>query len=156
MESWNQSSSDAVRQHTPEPVNRRIDERVEACVRAMAAQDRYSHTAYLSKLEQEWDLNRALLVGTSALALSSVALSRKRGSGWLGLGIAACVLALQHGLTGFGPATAVARLLGVRTRSEIDLEKYAVKALRGDFCRIPIHDAGPLARANAALVAAQS
>jgi hypothetical protein len=44
----------------------------------------------------------------------------------------------------------------VRTRREIDLEKFALKALRGDFERIPKHDGGPLARANAALVAAQS
>jgi hypothetical protein len=64
-------------------------------------------------------------------------------------------LLLQHGLLGFGPVAELVRLLGVRTRKEIDLEKFALKALRGDFERIP-HDGGPLARANAALVAAQS
>jgi len=65
-------------------------------------------------------------------------------------------LMLQQGLLGFGPLAQLVRALaGVRTRREIDLEKFALKALRGDFERIP-HDGGPLARANAALVAAQS
>jgi hypothetical protein len=64
---------------------------------------------------------------------------------------------LQHGLTGFGPLAELVRAVGgVRTRKEIDLEKFALKALRGDFERIPKSDGGPLARANAALVAAQS
>jgi hypothetical protein len=66
-------------------------------------------------------------------------------------------LLLQHGLLGFSPlGSLVRRLAGVRTRREIDLEKFALKALRGDFERIPKNDGGPLARANAALVAAQS
>ncbi|HSP79116.1 MAG TPA: hypothetical protein VLQ93_11335, partial [Myxococcaceae bacterium] len=69
-------------------------------------------------------------------------------------GVAAGLL-LQQGLLGYGPLAEGVRALGVRTRREIDLEKFALKALRGDFERIP-HEGGPLAKANAALVAAQS
>ncbi|MBU8895021.1 hypothetical protein DRW03_02020 [Corallococcus sp. H22C18031201] len=156
METWNQMSSDAVRTHTPTPVNRRIDAHVEACVRSMAERgDRVAMSQYLTKLEREWDLNRAVSVGASALAVLGLMLGRQDGGRWRVLSGVAAGLLLQHGLLGFGPLAAVMRALGVRTRREIDLEKFALKALRGDFERIP-SDGGPLARANAALVAAQS
>lgn len=152
MESWNHTSADAVRAHVPEGLNRPIDERVEACVCAMAERGRPEVTAYLALLEREWDVERGVLVGGSALALVGLLLGRR---GRAALGVLSAGLLLQQGLVGHGPLSALARLMGLRTRREIDLEKFALKALRGDFSRIP-HDAGPLARANAALVAAQS
>jgi hypothetical protein len=157
MESWNQTSTDAVRSHTPDGVNKRIDERVERCVRHMAQQDRPEISRYLEKLEREWDLNRAVMVVGSLASLLGLWLARRDGGGWRVLGGVAAGLVLQQGLTGFGPLAELVRAVGgVRTRREIDLEKFALKALRGDFERIPRSDGGPLARANAALVAAQS
>ena len=156
MESWNQTSTDAVRTHTPDEVNRRIDSQVEACVRHMAEHmDRPTISRYLETLEREWDVNRALMVAAPAVSVLGLALGARWGRGWNLVAGVATGLLLQQGMMGFGPLASVARLLGVRTRREIDLEKFALKALRGDFGRIP-HEGGPLARANAALVAAQS
>lgn len=155
MESWNQQTGDAVRSHTPDGVNRRIDEKVEACVRHMADEERPEQSRYLEKLEREWDLNRAVMVGASAVTLAGLALSRADGRGWRVLSALAAGLLLQHGVFGWGPLAELVRALGVRTRREIDMEKFAIKALRGDFERVP-KEGGPLARANAALVAAQS
>lgn len=156
METWNQTSSDVVRSHTPVGVNRRIDARVESCVRSMAERgDRAAMSRYLQQLEREWDLNRAVTVGGAALAALGLLLGSRDGGGWRILGGVAAGILVQHGLLGFSPLSAALRELGVRTRREIDLEKFAIKALRGDFERIP-NDGGPLARANAALVAAQS
>jgi hypothetical protein len=39
----------------------------------------------------------------------------------------------QHAMQGWCPPVPLFRRLGVRTREEIDREKYALKALRGDF-----------------------
>ena len=39
----------------------------------------------------------------------------------------------QHATQGWCPPVPLFRKLGVRTRSEIDREKYALKILRGDF-----------------------
>ncbi|MFL5350612.1 MAG: hypothetical protein ACJ8AT_38055 [Hyalangium sp.] len=157
MESWNQTATDEVRSHAPGEVNKRIDERVERCVRHMAEQERSQISHYLEKLEREWDLNRAVMVVGSAMALLGLWLARRDGGRWRILGEVAAGLMLQQGLMGFGPLAELVRALGgVRTRKEIDLEKFALKALRGDFERIPKPDGGPLARANAALVAAQS
>jgi hypothetical protein len=156
MESWNRMSTDAVRSHTPDGLNRRIDARVEKCVRHMAElQDRAAITRYLEKLEREWDLNRVVTVAASAVTVLGLALGAKDGRGWRVVSGVAAGLLLQHGLFGYGPLAELVRALGVRTRREMDLEKFALKALRGDFERIP-HEGGPLARANAALVAAQS
>ncbi len=156
MESWNRMSTDSVRTHTPDGVNRRIDARVERCVQHMAEHmDRPTISRYLEELEHEWDLNRVLSVAASAVSLLGVLLAAKEGRGWKIMSGVAAGLLLQHGLLGFGPLAELVRAMGVRTRKEIDLEKFALKALRGDFERIP-HDGGPLARANAALVAAQS
>jgi hypothetical protein len=157
MESWNQTSTDTVRSHAPEEVNKRIDEHVERCVRHMAQQDRAEISRYLEKLEREWDLNRAVMVVGSLAAVLGLWLARLDGRGWRLLSGTAAGMLLQHGLFGFGPLAELVRAVGgVRTRREIDLEKFALKALRGDFERIPKSDGGPLARANAALVAAQS
>ena len=156
MESWNQTSTDSVRTHTPDEVNRRIDSQVEACVRHMAEHmDRPAISRYLQKLEGEWDVNRTLMVVAPAVSVLGLALGARWGRRWSAVAGVATGLLLHQGLMGFGPLASFTRLLGVRTRREIDLEKFALKALRGDFSRIP-HDGGPLARANAALVAAQS
>jgi hypothetical protein len=97
-----------------------------------------------------------MVVG-SLVSVLGLWLARRDGGGWRVVGGVAAGLILQHGLTGFGPLAGLVRAVaGVRTRKEIDLEKFALKALRGDFERIPKSDGGPLARANAALVAAQS
>lgn len=157
MESWNQTAADAVRSHATKEVNQRIDERVERCVRHMAQQERPEISRYLQKLEREWDIHRAVMVAGSAVAVVGLWLARRDGGRWRILGGLAAGLMLQHGLVGFGPLAELVRAVGgVRTRREIDLEKFALKALRGDFERIPRNDGGPLARANAALVAAQS
>jgi hypothetical protein len=44
---------------------------------------------------------------------------------------------LQHALQGWCPPVPLFRSLGVRTASEIDEERYALKALRGDFEDVP-------------------
>jgi hypothetical protein len=43
------------------------------------------------------------------------------------------VFFFQHATQGWCPPLPVFRKIGVRTRREINKEKYALKALRGDF-----------------------
>jgi hypothetical protein len=44
---------------------------------------------------------------------------------------------LFHGIRGWDPPIPLLRRLGVRTRSEIDREIYALKVARGDFKGLP-------------------
>ena len=47
---------------------------------------------------------------------------------------------LQHAVQGWCPPVPVLRHLGFRTQSEIEEERYALKALRGDFRNVPTGD----------------
>ena len=40
---------------------------------------------------------------------------------------------LQHGVEGWCPPLPIFRRLGIRMQAEIEAERYALKALRGDF-----------------------
>jgi hypothetical protein len=60
----------------------------------------------------------------------------------------------QHALQGWCPPIPVFRRLGVRTQREIERERYALKALRGDFDPVPARDAAPTSeRVRASLAA---
>src|SRR5689334_2680257 len=99
MESWNRMSTDSVRTHTPEQMNRKIDARVEQCVQHMAEQmDRPAISSYLEKLEREWDLNRVVTVAASAVTVLGLALAAKDGKGWRVVSGVAAGLLLQHGI----------------------------------------------------------
>jgi hypothetical protein len=45
----------------------------------------------------------------------------------------------QPAIQGWCPPVPLFRRKGVRTRREIDAEKYALKALRGDFSNVPVN-----------------
>jgi hypothetical protein len=62
----------------------------------------------------------------------------------------------QHAVQGWCPPVPVFRRLGVRTREEIDRERYALKALRGDFDGFGKVIEDPRARAEAALDAVEA
>jgi hypothetical protein len=74
---------------------------------------------------------------------------------FLVLPVAVTAFLLQHALQGWCPPVPVFRRLGVRTAAEIDRERYALKALRGDFRRLDVVQPGanPSRRAEAALQA---
>jgi len=87
----------------------------------------------LKELDEEWDVERALEFNAAALATSSIVLGvfgRKR---WFLLAAVVTGFLAQHALQGWCPPLPILRRLGMRTAYEIDQERYALKALRGDF-----------------------
>ena len=80
------------------------------------------------------------------------------GYGWdrrfLLLPAAVLTFFAQHPLQGWCPPIPVFRRRGVRTNREIARERYAIKALRGDFDQVPPADSAEGGtRARAALAA---
>jgi hypothetical protein len=55
---------------------------------------------------------------------------------WFALPAVIGAFLLQHAVQGWCPPLPVFRQLGFRTASEIDYERYALKALRGDFAQL--------------------
>jgi hypothetical protein len=73
---------------------------------------------------------------------------------WLFLPLGVAAFLLQHAVQGWCPPVSVFRRLGVRTAGEIARERYALKALRGDFEDLSFAG-NALAQARHALAAAR-
>ncbi len=120
-----------VEQHSPESANDRIRSEMNERLVHYAAHPE-DIDARLTELDGEWDIERTLEANAATLALVGLAL----GSKWRTWNLLPAVVAaflLEHAVQGWCPPVEVFRRLGVRTMDEIDEERYALKALRGDF-----------------------
>lgn len=87
----------------------------------------------IKELGKEWDVERNLEMTASLFALTGLLLGTFSSRKWLLVPGLVLPFLFQHALMGWCPPLPIFRKLGKRTRSEIDHEKYALKALRGDF-----------------------
>jgi hypothetical protein len=92
--------------------------------------------ARLGELDREWDIERAIQANAASLAFAGLMLGLGRDRRWLVLPVAVTAFLLQHALQGWCPPVPVLRRMGFRTASEIDAERVALKALRGDFAEV--------------------
>lgn len=126
-------STDRVRANTDEKINRRIDREIEARVQEYAQRTPRDITRRINELDREWDIERVLETNASALAFTGLVLGVTQNKRWLWLPSIVLPFLFQHAVQGWCPPVPILRRLGVRTRQEIDREKYALKVLRGDF-----------------------
>lgn len=124
---------DRVRAHSSETVNREIDETIRRSVQAYAGKSSEAITKRIDELEREWDVERTLELNASTLALTGLVLGVTVNKKWLVVPGIVLPFLFQHAVQGWCPPLPILRNMGIRTREEIDLEKYALKALRGDF-----------------------
>src|SRR5688572_27998503 len=124
---------DRVRKNTSEKVNRQIEEKTKENIERYSSLDADAITMRINELDREWDIERALEVNMSSVALTGIALTVFHSRRWLALPSIVLGFFLQHAIQGWCPPLPVLRRLGFPTRKEIDQEKYALKILRGDF-----------------------
>jgi hypothetical protein len=117
--------------NTAETINRRIAEETEERIRHYAARPQQIDRR-LKELDEEWDMERTLETNAAGLALLGTVLGVINKRFLLLPGLVAGFL-LQHALQGWCPPVPLFRRAGVRTATEIERERYALKALRGDF-----------------------
>ena len=130
----NAGDADHVRENTSAEVNARLDREMRERVKSYAAKGGAEIERRIGELEREWDMERLLEVNASALAFTGVGLAAATGNRkWLIIPGIVLPFLFQHAVQGWCPPVPVFRRLGVRTRQEIEREKYAMKALRGDF-----------------------
>jgi hypothetical protein len=146
------STADRVRHNTEEAVNRRIEAETGARIRRCAGNP-HEIDRRLRELDREWDIERVLETNASLLAFAGVTLGALVNRRFLWLPAAVTAFLFQHAVQGWCPPIPILRRLGIRTAREIERERYAVKALRGDFDALPQApaagaaerpDAGPL------------
>jgi|SRR5688500_13186746 len=123
------TSADRVRHSTAPDVNRKIDHQTYSNIRRYANSSEGVINRRIEELDQEWDIERALEANASTLALTGLLLGVTLDKKWLVLPGVVLSFLLQHSLQGWCPPLPLLRRLGVRTRGEIDREKYELKAL---------------------------
>jgi hypothetical protein len=148
------STVDRVPRHTSQDNNRQIEMQITESIRWHAAHpegiDRRLH-----ELDQEWDVERTLEANASTLAFTGVMLGATVDKRFLALPALVTAFLFQHAVQGWCPPLPILRRLGFRTAREIETERYALKALRGDFGPIAPGPYDHDSRASHALQAAR-
>lgn len=127
------STADRVPLNTADEYNERIRADME---RRVAHYSRLGPAAIerrLAELDEEWDIERRLETNAATAVVVGCTLSLAVDRRFILLPLAVGGFLLQHALQGWCPPMPIFRAMGVRTQSEIEEERYALKALRGDF-----------------------
>jgi hypothetical protein len=128
---------DRVRAHSNQVQNRRVDGQTQHCLEQAADADCEAIGRHIDQLDREWDVERYLQINAGIVSLSGIVLGALVNPRFLVLPAAVFGFFFQHATQGWCPPLPVFRKMGVRTRREINREKYALKALRGDFAQLP-------------------
>jgi len=148
-------ATDRVRANTSDALNSRLDREAQERVRHYASGPPEAISQRIGKLEREWDMERVLELNASTLAFVGLTLGATVSKKFLLAPAVVLPFLFQHAVRGWCPPLPVFRRFGVRTREEIDAEKYALKALRGDFDAVE-RAPGTAGRASQAFEAARS
>jgi hypothetical protein len=124
-------SSERVRANTDAEINAQIDAQIRRNVLYFAEHPGEIRRR-LKELDEEWDIERLLQANAASLALCGTVLGLTRSRSYLILSTFVAAFLLQHAISGWCPPVPLLRRLGFRTPSEIDRERNALKALRGD------------------------
>ncbi len=138
-----------------EKIERRIRKEMEARIHYYARRtDQIDER--LRELAREWNLERVVQANVAILSFSGLMLGAVHRKWHLVSALAAACL-IQHAVEGWSPPLIVCRRLGIRTSREINHERFALKALRGDFDNVRKDgEENPEARAQRAIEAANS
>ncbi|MEW6704793.1 MAG: hypothetical protein AB1430_08080 [Pseudomonadota bacterium] len=123
---------------TDPAVNEAIRERSDAEVLRLEGADAAQIGERLQRLEREWDIERVLQLNASVISSLGLLLGATVHRRFFWLPTAVFAFFAQHALQGWCPPIPVFRRLGVRTRREIERERHALKAMRGDYDTVPL------------------
>ncbi len=120
----------------PDSINARIRKATQASIARTMASGPDAIEVRLRELEREWDTERVLATLASSITLTGLTLGSTAGRRWLALPAVVAAFLLQHALQGWSPPLPLIRAIGVRTPEEIEDERTALKAARGDFSKL--------------------
>lgn len=123
---------DRIRRATTPELNAQIDRQTDANILHYANAMPEVIDERIEELDREWDIERLLAVNGTTVALAGLLLGTTVNRKWLILPGIILPLLLNFNLRGWAPPLPVLRHLGLRSRSEIDRERTALLASRGD------------------------
>lgn len=132
------TTTDRVILNTNRRVNDSISEKTRERVAHYASATPQLLELRLRELDHEWDVERITATSYALGTLGGVFLVSLLGESWLVVPFLFATFLLLHGLIGWSPILPLIRRCGCRTAQEIAHERYALKALRGDFQRLDV------------------
>ncbi len=150
------STVERVPLNTSSEINARIRRQTEERVAWTSRRGPEAIQKRLEELDHEWDIERVLEANASSLMLVGVALGAKVDRKFLAIPAAVAGFLLMHAVQGWCPPLPILRRLGIRTQAEIEAERYALKAMRGDFRNSAQDGPRDLRRAEDSLRAART
>ncbi len=140
METMMQSTFDRVRKSTPDAINQKIDQKTHHNIQYYSMQNDMVIKSRIKELDREWDIERVLALNASIFALTGVILGATVNKKWLILPTVVTAFLAQHAIQGWCPPLPLFRKTGIRSRKEIDHERYSLleilenrKALDEDY-----------------------
>lgn len=127
------STTQRVRLNTKPEINQHIDEETNSRIKRYVGISKNELTNRIQELDREWDTERTLEANFAGLVMLSSLLGYSVSKKWLALSGGAALFLMQHALQGWCPPLSIIRRLGIRTASEINEEKNALKVIRGDY-----------------------
>ena len=125
--------TDVVQKSTPNTINNKIEQETKQNLEVYTSDKVDEIDDRIQELDKEWDIERSLELNAAVVALTGTVLGLVLNKRWFAVPIVVGAFLTQHAIQGWCPPLPLLRKFGFRTRKEIDKEKYALKALRGDF-----------------------
>jgi hypothetical protein len=147
------STACRVPDHTEASINEMIRQQTHRNLARFQNADPAAISHRLEELDAEWDIERTLEANAATASLIGLTLGAAVDRRWFIFPAVVAGFLLQHALQGWCPPLPVFRRLGIRTSYEIDYERYALKAMRGDFANT--QEKASQSRPAAALAAAE-
>lgn len=119
--------------NTSEKINYKIRRETEARIKYYSLRDKNELNERIKELDDEWDVENVLEVNAGSLAMGGALLGILLDKRFFILSAVATGFLIQHSVQGWCPPIALIRKFGVRTSHEIDIERNALKAIRGDY-----------------------
>lgn len=141
---------DHVRANTWPEVNDRLDIATRLRLRRAAALPAADLSERISVVDKEWDFERVVEAEASLMGLTGLLLGAFIDRRLLAMPALVATMLLVHSTHGWYPLLPAFRRAGIRSRDEIERERYALKAIRGDFAALPPAAAPAAERAAAA------
>jgi hypothetical protein len=117
---------DRVRTRIPDNINADIDKKTRDNILWYSREEPDIITARMAELDKEWDMEQTLILNASLLSLIDVLLGITKTRTWFLFPAIVSYFLAQYAIRGWCPPVELFRRLGVRTRKEIDMEKYAL------------------------------
>jgi hypothetical protein len=106
--------------------NSELDQKTRDNILWYSREDPAVIAARMAHLDNEWDMERMLILHTSMLSLVGFMMGTAKHRLWYLIPAVFTCLLVQHAIQGWNPLMIAFRKKGIRTRKEIDMEKYAL------------------------------